>query len=86
MHDRNKQEQVQTEIPYQTLSEFLENTSPNQWRQISNLFRTQTIGQYPNSSIHVLNEPELNLHCSDDFCNGDRFFDALGYTNAQDHI
>ena len=29
MRDHNEQEQIQTEVIYQTLSEFLENTPPN---------------------------------------------------------
>ncbi len=78
MKDHNKQEQVQPEIPYQTLSEFLENTPPNQWRNISDLSGPQNIGPYPNSTSRAINEPELKLHCSHDFCNGDRFFRCTG--------
>ena len=37
MMDRNKQEDVQTEATYQTLSEFLQSTPPNQWRHIWDL-------------------------------------------------
>ena len=77
MIDRNTQEQVQTEVTYQTLSEFLENTPPNQWRHISNLSVPQNIGTYPNPS-RALNRPELELHCSDDSCNGVRFFRCTG--------
>lgn len=77
MNDRNKQEQVQAEVTYQTLSELLENTPPNQCRYISNLSGPQNIGPYPNSS-RVLNKPELELHCSDDSCNGVRFFRCTG--------
>lgn len=74
MRDHNKQEQVQTEVTYQTLSEFLENTPPNQWRNISDLSVAQNIGPYPNSTERVINEPELKLHCSHDLCKGVRFF------------
>ena len=73
MIDRNKQEQVQIEATYQTLSEFLQSTPPNQWRYISNLSVPQNIGPYPDSS-RALNKPELELHCSDDLCKGVRFF------------
>ena len=78
MIDRNKQEQVQSEVTYQTLSDFLQSTPPNQWRHISNLSVPQNIGPYPNSTSRAINEPELKLHCSDDFCNGDRFFRCTG--------
>ena len=49
MNDRNKQEQGQTEIPYQTLSEFLENTPPNQSRYISDLYveKMEYTGPFP---------------------------------------
>ena len=78
MGDYNKQEQVQTKITYQTLAEFLENTPPNQWRHISDLSVSQNIGPYPNPSGRIINEPELKLHCSHDFCNRDRFFRCTG--------
>lgn len=77
MRNDNKQEQVQTEVTFQTLSEFLESTPPNQWRNILNLSGPQNIGPYPNSS-RALNRPELKLHCSDDSCNGIRFFRCTG--------
>ena len=77
MKDHNKPEQVQTEGTDQTLSEFLQSTPPNQWRYISNLSGPQNIGPYPNSS-RGLNKPELKLHCSDDSCNGVRFFRCTG--------
>ena len=69
----NNQEKVQTEDTYQTLSEFLENTPPNQWRYISNLSISQHVGIYASVSREI-NTPELELHCSDDLCNGVRFF------------
>ena len=77
MRDHNKQEQEQTEVTYQALSEFLQSTPPNQWRHISNLSVPQNIGPYPNPS-RALNRPELELHCSDDSCNGVRFFRCTG--------
>ena len=73
MMDRNEQEEVQTEVTYQTLSEFLENTPPNQWRHISDLSVSRHVGVYPNVSEEI-NKPELELHCSNDLCNGFRFF------------
>ena len=73
MSDRNKQEQELAEVPYQTLSEFLQSTPPNQWRHISNLSVSQHIGPYASVSREI-NTPELELHCSSDLCNGVRFF------------
>lgn len=77
MRNDNKQEQEQTEVTYETLSEFLQSTPPNQWRNILNLSVAQNIGPYPNSS-RALNRPDLELHCSDDSCNGVRFFRCTG--------
>lgn len=65
---RNKQEESQTEDTYQTLSEFLQSTPPNQSRYISNLSVSEHAG------VYAINTPELKLHCSDDSCNGVRFF------------
>ena len=73
MIDHNKQEQIQTEVTYQTLSEFLENTPPNQWRNISDLSVLQQVGPYPSVSKKI-KTPELELHCPHDLCNGVRFF------------
>lgn len=72
MRDHNKQEQGQTEGTYQTLSEFLPSTPPNQERYILNLFMQHT-GRFGNV-IKEINTPELELHCSNDSCNGVRFF------------
>ena len=77
MKDHNQQEQVQTEVNYQTLSEFLENTPPNQSRYISDLSALRDIGSY-SISVGVINTPELKLHCPHDLCNGDRFFRCTG--------
>ena len=71
MTDRNKQEQIETEVTYETFSEFLQNTPPNQDAYISDL-----VGLY--SSIQMkINAPELRLHCSHESCNGERFFRCL---------
>ena len=73
MTDRNRQEQIETEVTYQTFSEFLQNTPPNQLAHISDLAVRQNIGPYPNTRW-VINTPALELHCPDDPCNGIRFF------------
>ena len=75
MMDRNKQEETQTEVIYQTLSEFLQSTPPNQSRHISNLSieKVEHTDSYP-AVITELNTPELQLHCPHNLCNGIRFF------------
>ena len=80
MTDRDKQEQTETEITYQILSEFLQNTPPNQPVHISDLAgpRMMDASYKPFSKI---NTPELELHCSYDLCNGDRFFRCINVLN-----
>ena len=88
MKDHNKQEQVQTEVTYQTLSEFLQSTSPNQWRHISDLSveEMRHTGSYPTVSKE-LNTPDLQLHCSSDSCNGVRFFRCTKvFSNSGPHL
>ena len=85
MIDHNKQKQAQTEVTYQTLSEFLQSTPPNQWRYISNLFMQHT-APYGNV-IKEINKPELELHCSEDSCNGIRFFRCTEvFSNPGPHL
>ncbi len=76
MTDRNKQEQVETEVAYQTFSEFLQNTPPNQLGYISDLAVSQNVGPYPNIEKKI-NAPELRLHCLHELCNGVRFFRCI---------
>ena len=74
MTDHKKKEQIETEITYQTFSEFLQNTPPNQPVHISDLVD-------PHSSERI-NAPDLILHCSHESCDGDRFFRCIdGWTN-----
>lgn len=69
MSNISEQEQTQKEIAYQTFAEFLENAPPNQLAHISDLVETTyTITSY------TLNEPILQLHCTDDSCEGIRSF------------
>ena len=71
--DSDKQEEEQAEVTYQTLSEFLQSTPPNQWRHISNLSVSQHVGAYDSVSKEI-NKPKLELYCSNDLCNDFRFF------------
>ena len=74
MTDSNKQEQAETEVTYQTFSEFLQNTPPNQLAHISDLAVQKTIVKPYITVRWFINKPELELHCSDDLCNGVRVF------------
>ena len=77
MTDRNKQEQTETEVAYQTFAEFLQNTPPNQLAHISDLAVPHNAGTYPGLNKRI-NTPELKLHCSHESCNGVRFFRCIG--------
>ena len=85
MTDRNKQEQTETEIAYQTFSEFLQNTPPNQLAHISDLAVPQNAGPYP-SVEKKINTPELKLHCLHESCNGVRFFRCIGVSEKGQHL
>lgn len=62
---------VKEEIEYQTISEFLESTPPNQLIHISDLCNP-TANQY--GYYGEIRTPEIQLHCDNDQCNGTRFF------------
>lgn len=69
MTNSSVQVQTQKEIFYQTFAEFLESTPPNQIKFISDLASSNYgIGGYR------LNTPELQLHCTDDSCEGVRIY------------
>ena len=73
MTDRNKQEQTETEVTYQTFSEFLQNTPPNQLVHISDLAMP---------FLKEIRTPALELHCPDDLCNGIRVFRCTVVSNG----
>ncbi|MDY0274927.1 MAG: hypothetical protein RBR42_05740 [Desulfomicrobium sp.] len=65
------EDQVKEEIVYQTISEFLESTPPNQLINISDL----TIWKrYHSGGYNQMRTPEIQLHCDHENCNGTRFF------------
>ena len=83
MTDRKKPEQIETEVAYQTFSEFLQNTPPNQWRHISNLtLPHHQASTYPSFDRRI-NTPELELHCTYDSCKGVRFFRCIAVSNME---
>lgn len=64
-------DEVKEEIEYQTISEFLESTPPNQLVHISDLAVWK--GHQYGGSNHM-RTPEIQLHCDHENCNGIRFF------------
>lgn len=55
------------EIEMITFADFLENSPPNQMKNISDIAARTELGFY-------LNKPNLQLHCSSEKCNGVRIF------------
>jgi hypothetical protein len=66
-----KTEDVKEEIEYQTISEFLESTPPNQLIHISDISVWKSTGYATYSKLRT---PEIQLHCDNEKCNGIRFF------------
>lgn len=64
-------EGVKEEIQYQTISEFLEGTPPNQLIHISDLAQHKSTNYGWRA---VMRTPEIQLHCDHENCNGIRFF------------
>jgi len=68
----NTKEEVKKEIEYQSFSDFLESTPPNQLIHISNLVKASF--NRAHYYEYEINKPEIQLHCEDERCNGIRFF------------
>lgn len=81
MTEINNQEQTENEIPYQTITEFLESTPPNQLVHISDLSIWQNVGQFPGNPRNVINTPPIRLHCLHQSCDGPRFFRCTYVSN-----
>lgn len=73
MSAKENTEQVQQEIEYQTISDFLESCPPNQVIHISDLSEHKYL-QQEGYCANLMRTPEIQLHCSNDSCNGVRFF------------
>ncbi len=58
----------------QTLAEFLESTPPNQNVEVPDLAEIKYVGT---RKIDAIRKPELQLHCSNERCNGTRFFRCI---------
>jgi hypothetical protein len=72
MMTESETEQVQEEIHYETVAEFLESTPPNRIGHISDLSENKYLQQA--GYCDIIRTPEIQLHCSSDDCNGVRFF------------
>jgi hypothetical protein len=68
----NTKEEVKEEIDYQSFSDFLESTPPNQLIYISNLVKVSGNAHF--GFEYEIKKPEIQLHCEDERCNGIRFF------------
>ena len=55
-------------------ADFLETVSPSAVFEITDMHGTSSAGSW------VVREPVLQLHCSSEYCNGSRFFDATSST------
>lgn len=78
MSDGNS-DSIKEEIEYQTLSEFLEGTPPNQLIHISNIAIPERSHGYLR---HEMQMPEIQLHCEHENCNGIRFFRCISGDEA----
>ena len=77
MSETQENDAIQEEVTYQTISEFLESNPPNQLVNISDLATWASPSGY-NSYINVMITPDIQIHCSNESCNGIRFFNGLG--------
>lgn len=67
-----------------TLKEFLEGHAPGHWEHIEDLFghskkRVGATGGFvtPEITIKTINSPSLELYCSNEACEGNRFFSLI---------
>jgi hypothetical protein len=67
-------EKQEREYPTKLLVEFLESTPPNSWVQIEKI--TTAHPQRLSAGSLTLDNPEIQLHCTNERCNGVRFFHA----------
>src|SRR5260221_14447569 len=58
-----------------SFAEFLESTPPSQERTVISLLSTKQTAAHV--IYHELATPEIRLHCSNDNCNGIRFWRAI---------
>lgn len=68
-----EQEVLQEQKEYQTFSDFLEATAPNQNSNISDLIKNQ-YSHNDRTFKYLMATPEIQLHCGSELCNGMRIF------------
>jgi hypothetical protein len=68
-----KAEESGSEQPQLSISEFFESVPPNQQVPISDITAWRPIRDGRNYT-NTINTPEIQLHCSNEACNGTRFF------------
>lgn len=68
------EKEVRENVERKSLVEFLESNPPNQVTLISDLGREH---RRVYDTITVMKTPEIQLHCSDEQCNGIRFFRCI---------
>lgn len=71
MTDHEDEESIKEEIEFQSISQFLESTPPNQLIHISDIAAWEHDGY---SYKNRMRTPEIQLHCNHEQCNGTRFF------------
>jgi hypothetical protein len=69
-----------TELNPQTFAEFLESSPPNQTILITDLMSRKSFGR---GTDDYLRTPEIQLHCSNETCNGIRFFRCIKGSDTQ---
>ncbi len=72
-----EKEEIKQAEPEYELSDFLESHPPNQVVRISKLAKKEYRSDYGRSMDEFL-APQIQLHCSNESCNGPRFFRFVG--------
>ena len=70
-----KEEIKQAETEYE-LADFLESHPPNQVVRISNLAKSEIVRKV-GKRLDLFLAPQIQLHCSNESCNGRRFFQSF---------
>ena len=72
-----EESEVPSAISTISLAEFLESAPPNQEFQVADLSVWKPAGVGRPAAGSVLNTPDIQLHCTDEACNGLRFFRSV---------
>jgi hypothetical protein len=80
MSTESETEQIQEEIQYQSIADFLEGTPPNRISHISDLSERKYLHT---AYFDLMRTPEIQLHCPSDACNGVRFFRCVSGTGQR---